>query len=94
MRKLTGIAITIFSFIIGNFDLMLKILLCVMIIDYMTGIMGAVYSKKLSSKTGFNGILKKLSILSIICLSNLAGQVVGLEENLGDIYVTTSYKKQ
>lgn len=80
MRKLTGIVVSLISFVIGDFDLMLKILLCVMICDYITGIMSAIYNKKLSSKTGFNGILKKLCILSVICLSNLAGQAVGFDE--------------
>ena len=80
MKKLTGIVVSIISFAIGDFDLMLKILLCVMVCDYVTGIMSAVYNKELSSKTGFNGILKKLCILSIICLSNLAGQVAGIDE--------------
>ena len=59
---------------------MLKIMLCVMVVDYLTGVMSAIYNKKLSSKTGFNGILKKMCILSMICLSNLAGQVVGVDE--------------
>lgn len=80
MKKLTGIVVSLISFVIGDFDLILKILLCVMICDYITGIMSAIYNKKLSSRIGFNGILKKLCILSIICLSNLAGQVVGIEE--------------
>lgn len=80
MKKITGIVVSIISFAIGDFDLMLKILLCVMVCDYVTGIMSAVYNKELSSKTGFNGILKKLCIISVICLSNLAGQAVGIDE--------------
>ncbi len=80
MKKLTGIVVSLISFAIGDFDLMLKILLCVMVCDYVTGIMSAVYNKELSSKTGFNGILKKLCIISVICLSNLAGQAVGIDE--------------
>ena len=80
MKKITGLIISVASFFIGDLDLMLKILICVMIVDYITGVICAIYNKKLSSKTGFNGILKKLCILSVICLSNFAGQVVGVEE--------------
>lgn len=80
MKRIAGVIISLISFTIGDFDLMLKILLCVMITDYITGIMSAVYNKKLSSKAGFNGILKKLCILSVICLSNMAGRFVGAEE--------------
>ena len=80
MKKLAGLVTSLISFTIGDFDVILKILLCVMVTDYITGIMGAVYSKKLSSRAGFNGILKKLCILSVICLSNMAGQFVGADE--------------
>ncbi|MBO5099175.1 MAG: phage holin family protein [Clostridia bacterium] len=80
MRKLMGIVVSLIAFAIGDFDLMLKILLCVVACDYITGIMSAIYNKKLSSRIGFNGILKKLCILSIICLSNLAGEAVGIGE--------------
>ena len=75
-----GIVVSLIAFAIGDFDLMLKILLCVVACDYITGIMSAIYNKKLSSRIGFNGILKKLCILSIICLSNLAGEAVGIGE--------------
>ncbi len=80
MKRMTGIIISLVSFFMGDLDVMLKILICVMIVDYITGVLSAVYNKKLSSKAGFNGILKKLCILSVICLSNFAGQVVGVEE--------------
>lgn len=80
MKKITGVIISALSFFIGDLDLMLKILICVMIVDYITGVICAIYNKNLSSKTGFHGILKKLCILSVICLSNFAGQVVGVEE--------------
>ena len=80
MRKITGVIISALSFLIGDLDIMLKMLVCVMIVDYITGVFSAIYNKNLSSKIGFNGILKKLSILSIICVSNLAGKAVGIEE--------------
>ena len=39
------------------------VLLVVMVVDYVTGVIDGYYNKKLSSKTGFKGILKKCSIL-------------------------------
>ena len=80
MRKITGVVISFVSFLIGRFDLMLKVLLTVMVIDYLTGVACGIVNKNLSSKAGFYGIIKKLSILSVICLSHLAGEVVGVSE--------------
>ena len=41
------------------------VLLIVMTVDYVTGVIDGYYNKKLSSKTGFKGILKKCSILLV-----------------------------
>jgi len=70
--------ITTLTYFLGGFDLALKSLLIVMIIDYITGISSAIYNKKLSSKIGLKGIIKKFSYLLVIGLSvvidNLTGQ--------------------
>ena len=70
--------ITCLAYFLGGFDLALKSLLIVMVIDYITGISSAIYNKKLSSKVGIKGIIKKFSYLLVIGLSvvidNLTGQ--------------------
>lgn len=70
--------ITCLTYFLGGFDLALKSLLIIMIIDYLTGISSAIYNKKLSSKIGFKGIIKKFCYLLVIGLSvaidNLTGQ--------------------
>ena len=70
--------ITTLSYFLGGFDLALKSLLIVMVIDYITGVSSAIYNKKLSSKIGLKGIIKKFSYLLVIGLSvvidNLTGQ--------------------
>lgn len=70
--------ITTLTYFLGGFDLALKSLLIVMVIDYITGISSAIYNKKLSSKIGIKGIIKKFSYLLVIGLSvvidNLTGQ--------------------
>ena len=62
----------------GGLDIALYSLLIVIVIDYLTGIASAIYNKKLSSKIGFKGIIKKLSYLLVVTLSvvidNLLGQ--------------------
>lgn len=70
--------ITFIAYFLGGFDLALKSLLIVMVIDYITGVASAIYNKKLSSKIGFKGIIKKFCYLLVIGLSvvidNLTGQ--------------------
>jgi len=70
--------ITCLTYFLGGFDLALKSLLIIMVIDYLTGVSSAIYNKKLSSKIGFKGIIKKFCYLLVIGLSvaidNLTGQ--------------------
>lgn len=57
------------SSVFGGFDLLFKALLFCMTADYITGLLCAVYEKKLNSKTGFKGIIKKAVILIIVAIS-------------------------
>jgi len=65
-------------YLLGGLDIALKSLLIVIVIDYLTGVASAIYNKKLSSKIGFKGIIKKFCYLLIVALSvvidNLTGQ--------------------
>ena len=63
----------------GGFDAMLSVLICLVVIDYITGISAAGYMHKLSSKTGFMGIFKKICIMSAVALSHLLGVVMGID---------------
>ncbi len=69
---------TTIIYLLGGIDIALQSLLIVIIVDYITGISSALYNKKLSSKAGFKGIIKKFSYLCVVALSvvidNLTGQ--------------------
>ena len=43
--------------------------LSIILIDYITGVLSAIYNKKLSSKIGLKGILKKFCYLLIVALA-------------------------
>ena len=47
------------------------------IIDYLTGVLSAIYNKKVNSKISFKGIIKKVSYLFIIALSVIIDNVLG-----------------
>ena len=73
-----SVILTTIVYLLGGIDIALQSLLIVIVIDYLTGIASAIYNKKLSSKIGFKGIIKKLSYLLVVTLSvvidNLLGQ--------------------
>jgi len=70
---------TILGYFLGGFDVMMITLLIFMLADYVTGIIKAVKEKKVSSKTGAQGILKKIVILILVGISNLLGIAVEIE---------------
>lgn len=73
---LSGILTTI-SYLLGGLDLALKTLLIVIAIDYVTGVLKAIYEKKLNSKIGVKGIIKKVGYLFIVALSVLLDNFAG-----------------
>ena len=75
-----GIVGGFFAAIFGQWDSILWALLVIMVLDYLTGVIKAIYTKTISSEIGFKGLLKKITILIIVALSNV------LLENVAVIY--------
>ncbi len=63
----------------GQWDAGVKALTAVMVMDYMTGIIKAVYQKRMSSEIGYKGILKKIIILVTVALANVIRSITGAE---------------
>ncbi len=57
------------AWFLGGWDELIICHLTMMVIDYLTGVAKAIYQKKLSSKVGFRGIIKKVLALLVIGLS-------------------------
>ena len=55
----------------------LVVLAIVMVIDYVTGMAGAAYSGKLSSRVGVLGILKKAGYLALVAVGMVADYLIG-----------------
>lgn len=70
---LGGLMISLF----GGFDTILKVLLVMIALDYLTGIIKAVYNKQLSSNVGFKGLLKKIVTLIIVCVATVIQRLIG-----------------
>ena len=59
IQDITSVVCTVGIYLFGGLDIALQSLLVVIIIDYLTRVASAIYNKKLSSKVGFKGIIKK-----------------------------------
>ena len=57
---------TFFLSILTGYDTLFKALLIFIVLDYLSGIMRAIYTKKLSSKIGAKGIIKKIGYIVLI----------------------------
>lgn len=51
---------------LGGWDFSLKFLIMLVAFDYITGVLKALYRKRLSSSIGFWGIIKKILILTVV----------------------------
>lgn len=55
----------------GKLDGLLIALLVFMALDYITGVINAIYSKTLSSEVGFKGLLRKALILIVVIVGHI-----------------------
>lgn len=60
------------GFFFGGLDALVIAIIVFIIVDYITGVLCAVYNKKLNSSTGFRGLLRKAVILIVISVGHMA----------------------
>lgn len=61
----------------GGWDAWLRALLTVIVIDYLTGVVGAVVQGDLDSRVGYKGICKKMMMLCVVAMAVQADNVIG-----------------
>lgn len=84
---ITGIAGGFIASLFGAWDKILWTLLVLMVLDYIAGVIKAVYKKQLSSSIGFKGILKKIVILIVVALANAIQQLIGNNVAIREIVI-------
>lgn len=72
-----SIFFTTLIYLLGGWDIALQSLLLIIVIDYFTGVLSALYNKKLSSKVGVKGIIKKFAYLFVVALSVVIDVLTG-----------------
>lgn len=79
------------SYLLGGWDIMLKTIVFLAAVDYLTGLAKGIYTKQLSSEIGFKGLLKKIVMFIVIAvaysLQNLLGDTIPLREVVIMFYI-------
>ena len=65
-----------FLLLFGDFNTAFKVLLALMIMDYITGILKAINKKELDSRIGLIGITKKVMIICIVAVANMIDIII------------------
>ncbi len=72
-----GFITTLLFSIIGGKDNLTEALLVAMVLDYISGLVKAGIKKKLNSKTGFKGILKKVMYIIVVAIAVKIDGLIG-----------------
>ena len=76
---------------LGGWDALLKTIVGLAVLDYITGCIKAIYNKQLSSEIGFKGLLKKIVMFIVIAVAyaiqGLMGGTVPLREVVIMFYI-------
>lgn len=69
----TGTALT---WLFGSWDTALIVLVCFMVLDYITGLLRAIVNKEVSSDTGLKGIARKAVIFIVLIVAVLLDRLL------------------
>ena len=75
VSKISAIIGGLTIYLLGGWDTLIQVLIILMVLDYVTGILKGLYIQKLSSKTGRQGIIKKLLILILVAVSVMCEKI-------------------
>lgn len=62
---------------LGGWDVILKALIVLIVLDYITGVLKAIVTKTLSSAVGFVGLIRKIVIFIVVATAVTVQTVVG-----------------
>lgn len=73
---------------LGGWDVIIKALVMLVVLDYVTGVLKASYTKTLSSEVGFKGLIRKIVIFIVIATAVIIQMVVGNVIPLREVTIT------
>lgn len=72
---------------LGGWDVLLKTIVFLAVLDYITGCIKAIYNKRLSSEIGFKGLLKKIVMFIVIAVSYAIQGLMGGKVPLREVVI-------
>ena len=82
-----GIAGGFLCQMLGGWDVILKALITLVILDYVTGLLKAIVNKTLSSEVGFRGLIRKIVIFIVVATAVIIQEVIGGAVPLREIVI-------
>lgn len=79
LKTAIAVAGAAFTAFVGGWDVMLRVLVLFVAIDYVVGVTAAWYEKKLSSEAGAKGIIKKFLLFVIVAVAFQVDNAIGQE---------------
>ncbi|WP_271001497.1 phage holin family protein [Listeria seeligeri] len=77
----------VFGYLLGEVSLLVKVLVCFMVADYISGLLASGYLGELSSKMGFKGIAKKIAILILVAVAHQIDLIMGTHNTTRDAVI-------
>lgn len=72
-----SIGASVITFLVGDYDLPLRILIGAICLDYASGFLKALYFKNPDSSIGSKGLIKKMNILLCVAVAHLVDSLTG-----------------
>lgn len=79
--------LSVITFFFGDFTKLLITLIAIIITDYITGVLKAIFNKSVSSEIGAKGIIKKAFIFCIVAVAHMVQSVIGTDVPIRDIVI-------
>lgn len=80
IKTTTAIGTSAIVYFFGGADMWLMALVTIIVIDYMMGLSRAYIQAELSSKIGFQGIVKKICYFALVAVAVIADDITGAGE--------------
>lgn len=75
------------SYWLGGWDVLLKTIVFLAVVDYATGIIKGIYLRQLSSEIGFKGLLKKIVMFIVIAVAFSIQELTGRNMPLREVVI-------
>lgn len=75
------------AWLLGGWDVLLWTLTAFVVLDYLTGLAKAWKLKELSSEVGFEGLVKKVMIFTLVIMANFLQQLINESVPLREIVI-------